>query len=70
MAQNRYQRGSNVNVPVCSWFERSESDGESWITTGSELIGQRIVRTFRGRHIVGQVTQWLPQGSGDDEPAL
>lgn len=55
---------------VHSWFERSERVGETWITSGSDLVGQRLVRTFHGKCIVGQVAKWLPQGGGDNEPAL
>ena len=48
----------------------SDDQGERWITTGCELIGKRVIRSFNGSQIGGWVTKWWPQGSSDDEPAL
>ena len=48
----------------------SDDTTVQWMTTGSDFIGKRIIRTFNGSKIAGQVAQWLPAGHGDDDPAL
>ena len=40
----------------------------SWRTSGHELAGRRVRRTFDGQDVDGTVTHWLP--ASPDRPAL
>ena len=51
--------------------EDQQAEDEQWLDTGSEWIGERVLRSFgASRPVVGRVIQWLKAGSGADEPAL
>lgn len=77
MAQKAAQRGLTSNLmprsfiaPVVVNGNDSESPEQQWITTGSDLVGLRVMRTFHGEHVAGHVTTWLPAGSEEDDVAL
>lgn len=57
-------------APLAANGNDSESQEEQWTTTGSDLVGQRVMRTFQGEPVPGQVTKWLPPGSEEDDVAL